>query len=61
MRRASSKPESQGRELSLTAKARLILAAAWVAATVGIVIVQSAIASRTLFMLPKCTQSDTFE
>jgi diguanylate cyclase (GGDEF)-like protein len=51
MRRTTTNPDSLGRELSLTAKARLILAAAWVAATVGIVIVQSAIVLPTFVAL----------
>jgi diguanylate cyclase (GGDEF)-like protein len=43
MRRISSKPESRGRGLSLTVKARLIITAAWAVATVGAVIIESAI------------------
>ncbi len=43
MRRALSKPVSAGRELSLPAKARLVIAAAWVVATAGIVLIESAI------------------
>ncbi|MBE3118263.1 MAG: hypothetical protein IMZ50_05840, partial [Candidatus Atribacteria bacterium] len=43
MRRISSKPESRGRGLSLTVKARLIITAAWAVAIVGAVIIESAI------------------
>ena len=43
MQRTSPKPEFQVGVLSLNTKARLTIAAAWVVATVGIVIIESAI------------------
>lgn len=43
MRRATSSPVTQRSRLSITAQARRIIAAAWAVATVGIVLIESAI------------------